>query len=110
MRVIGIATDQPFFMLLTIKEIMQLLDCSEKTAITHMKAIRTSQNTKFITRWHMADYLCIDFYAMEASYQARIKGNFEYAAKLIETRRTGRSQSTGHIITGLELFNEFDQP
>ena len=80
-------------MLVTVKEIMQLFDCSEGTAIVHMKSIRKQFNTKYVTKWHIADYLCIDFLALEASYQFKVVGDEQSALKIIEARETFKTSA-----------------
>lgn len=83
-------------MILTVKEIMQLFECSEPTALTHMKAIRKQFNTKFVTKWHVADYLGIDFFAFQSSYLARIEKDFPNSAILIKFREALKEK---HVTT-----------
>ena len=73
-------------MILTVKEVMQLLECSESTARNHMKSIREKFNTKFVTKWHMADYLCIDNLALEISFQYKVKKDIDKAREINSQR------------------------
>ena len=79
-------------MILSVKEVMLLLGCSKKTAQHHLCIIRMQQNTTLVTKWHMADYLCIDFLALEASFQVKVNGNYELAAKIITLRDKERAE------------------
>lgn len=99
-------------MILTVKEIMLLFDCSETTAMNHMKAMRKLCKTKFITKYSVADYLGLDFLALEASYQIRVKGDFVSAAILLNMRdrlkmRSVAISDANKII--IELYEELRQ-
>ena len=79
-------------MILSVKDVMLLLDCSENTAAMHLKGIRKQFQTKYVTKWHMAEYLCVDFLALEASYQYKVKKNFDLSFKLIALREATKSR------------------
>ena len=76
----------PNHMIVTVKEVMQLFNCSQTTALHHMQKIRKTQKTEYITKWHIADYLNIDFYALAASWEVIVNGDFVAASALIKLR------------------------
>lgn len=76
----------PVFMILTVKEVSVLLDCTERTAERHMAKIRKKTGVKHITKWHLADYLDLDCFAIEISYQLKVAKNIDYAFKLVQQR------------------------
>ena len=73
-------------MILTIKEVARLLDCTPRTAERHMAKIRKNRGVKYVTKWHLADYLDIDCFAIEISYQLKVAKNIPYAFKLVRLR------------------------
>lgn len=85
----------PFIMILSCKEIQILLECTERTALGHMKKIREKAKTTLVTKWGMADYLGIDHIALEISYLYKVKKDLEGAAQLASYR---------HKILGKMMF------
>ena len=83
-------------MILTIKEVMVMLDCKETTAHNHMVQIRKMFKTTFVTKFHLARYLCIDIWALEASYQYRVKQDFEKANKILVFRESNQCIKKSH--------------
>ncbi len=73
-------------MILSQKEVMMLLGCSESAAASHMKKIKKQFSTQFVTKYHMADYLSIDILAFLASYYIRVMHDNVSAMKLLEAR------------------------
>ena len=51
-----------------------------------MKAIRKRFATKFVTKYHVADYLSVDFLAVEASYNQKVKKDAVKSAIILKLR------------------------
>lgn len=77
---------------------MILLDCKETTAYNHMKCIKKKYNTQFITKFHLAKYLGIDIWAMEASYQYRVKKNISKANAILYFRENNKTVKVKNIL------------
>ena len=73
-------------MILSVKEVEALIGCKERTALSHMKAIRKKYNTRYVTKWHLADWLNIDSVALEISYLYRVKKDVKAATELTAIR------------------------
>ena len=78
---------------------MQLFDCTENTAMVHMKAIRKQYKTKFVTKWHIKKYLCISFLELEASFQVKVYGDHKMALRLINIIDSDSDTETTNIET-----------
>ncbi len=96
-------------MILSVKEIAELLGVTEKTARGFMKEIRQTYQIKHITKWHIADWLKLDVLAIEASYLFRVKKDIKQTELCIEMRE--KMIKTGSLLlkTGknnLECFTK----
>ncbi len=73
-------------MILSVKEMALLFECSEKTARAYFKEIRKIYHIKHVTKFHIAEWLNIDAMAVEISYCYRVRKNIELAEVMIQIR------------------------
>lgn len=91
-------------MILTTKEIALICDCTERTAERYVSKIKKKNGVCHVTKFHLADYLGLDFFAVEASYQVKIVGNFPFAVELLRLRDVYLDRRQGYL--NIEIYKK----
>ncbi len=75
-------------MILSVQEVADLLGCSPKKAAEYMREIRKKYDIEHVTKFHVSDWLKVDFIALEAAYCFKVTKNMQAAAHLMQLRET----------------------
>lgn len=70
-----------------------LLDVSKNTAVDYLQQIRDEYGIVRVTKWHLMEWLCLDWYALEISWQVRINKNEKKAMEIVELRNQQQLES-----------------